>query len=130
MASPRGFEPRYRRESELTHHELKRWLANQVSTRGKRGQTNDGDEKDQLRRARYTANRRWNLLRAILNYAFESDTVKSDAAWRKVKPFSKVDRPRTVTVSAEQARNLLSNITDPLLGLASGALYTGSAWEN
>lgn len=111
--------------SELTHHELKKWLADQVNVRGKRGQTKDGDEKDQLRRARYTANRRWNLLRAVLNYAFESDTVKSDAAWRKVKPFSKVDRPRTVTVSAQQARALLTKIEDPLLGLASGALYTG-----
>jgi hypothetical protein len=44
--------------SELTHHELKKWLANQVTMRGTRGQTKDGDEKDQLRRARYTANRR------------------------------------------------------------------------
>jgi integrase len=93
--------------------------------RGTRGQTKDGDAKDQLRRARYTANRRWNLLRAVLNYAFESDTVKSDAAWRKVKPFPKVDRPRTVTVSAQQARALLGKIEDPLLGLASAALYTG-----
>jgi integrase len=111
--------------SELTHHELKKWLANQVTIRGTRGQTKDGDEKDQLRRARYTANRRWNLLRAALNYAFESDTVKSDAAWRKVKPFPKVDRPRTVTVSAQQARALLGKIEDPLLGLASAGLYTG-----
>ncbi len=85
--------------SELTHHELKKWLVDQVSVRGTRGQTKDGDEKDQLRRARYTANRRWNLLRAVLNYAFESDTVKSDAAWRKVKPFPKADRPRTVIPS-------------------------------
>jgi len=91
--------------------------------RGTRGQTKDGDEKDQLRRARYTANRRWNLLRAVLNYAFESDTV--NAPWRKVKPFPKVDRPRTVTVSAQQARALLGKIEDPLLGLASAALYTG-----
>lgn len=29
----------------------------------------------------------------MLNYAFESDTVPSDAAWHKVKPFRNVDRP-------------------------------------
>jgi integrase len=112
--------------SELTPHELNKWLHDQVSARGNRGQTKDGaDEKDQLRRARYTANRRWNLLRAVLNYAFESDAVKSDAAWRKVKPFRNVDRPRTVTASVREARGLLSKLADPLLALASGALYTG-----
>jgi integrase len=110
--------------SELTHHELKKWLADQVNARGNRGQAKGGDEKDQLRRARYTANRRWNLLRAVLNYSFESDTVKSDSAWRKVKPFAKVDRPRTVTASAEQARALLGKLSDPLLPIAKGALYT------
>jgi integrase len=124
----RFIEPKLgsREVSELSHHELKKWLVDQVTTRGNRGQTIDGaDEKDRLRRARYTANRRWNLLRAILNNSLESDAVKSDAAWRKVKPFAKVDRPRTVTVSAEQARALLTKIVEPLLGLAKGALYTG-----
>jgi integrase len=112
--------------SELSHHELNKWLHDQVSAHGKRGQTQDGaDEKDMLRRARYTANRRWNLLRAVLNYSFESDAVKSDVTWRKVKPFRNVDRPRTVTATVEQARNFLSKLTDPLLGLAKGALYTG-----
>jgi integrase len=115
-----------REVSELTSHELNRWLQAQVAARGNRGQTKDrGDEKDALRRARYTANRRWNLLRAALNYAFESDAVPSDAAWRKVKPFRNVDRPRTVTASLEQARALLGKLTGPLLGLAKGALYTG-----
>lgn len=61
----------------------------------------------------------------MLNYAFESDAVKNDTAWRKVKPFRNVDRPRTVTASKEQARALLTKIQYPLLGLASGALYTG-----
>lgn len=112
--------------SELTPHELNRWLQAQVGARGERGQTKDrGDEKDALRRARYTANRRWNLLRAVLNYAFESDAVPSDAAWRKVKPFRNVDRPRTVTATLEQARALLGQLSGPLLPLAQGALFTG-----
>jgi integrase len=124
-----------REASDLTHHELNKWLHDQVTSHGNRGQASDGDEKDRLRRARYTANRRWNLLRAVLNYAFESDAVKSDAAWRKVKPFRNVDRPRTVTASVEQARKLLERLAVPsavdylnftkLLGLAKGALYTG-----
>ena len=41
-----------REVSELTHHELKKWLADQVNVRGKRGQTKDGDEKDRVLPAR------------------------------------------------------------------------------
>ena len=114
-----------REVSELTHHELNKWLHDQVSKHGVRGQSQEGDEKDRVRRARYTANRRWALLRAVLNYAFRTDAVKSDSAWRKVQPFRSVDRPRTVTASVEQARKLLGKLTGPLQGLARGALYTG-----
>jgi integrase len=111
--------------SELTQHQLKKWLVDQVTTRGNRGQTLGGDKKDKLRRAQYVANRRWILLRAVLNNAFRDDLVKSDTAWRKVRPFPNVDRPRTVTASADQARELLAQLTDPLLGVATAALYTG-----
>jgi integrase len=112
--------------AELTTHELKQWRNDQVKLRGNRGQSKGpADESDLLRRARYTANRRWTLLRAILNNSYENDVVKSDHAWRKVEPFENVDRPRTVTASAEQARRLLGVIADPLLGLAVGSLCTG-----
>jgi integrase len=112
--------------AELTTHELKKWRNDQVSLRGNRGQSKGAaDEADLLRRARYTANRRWTVLRAILNDSYNSDLVRSDDAWRKVEPFANVDRPRTVTATAEQARRLLGVITDPLLGLAAGSLYTG-----
>jgi hypothetical protein len=97
--------------SELTTHELKKWRNDQVNLRGNRGQSKGpADETDLLRRARYTANRRWTLLRAILNNSYENDVVKSDHAWRKVEPFGNVDRPRTVTATAEQARRLLGLI--------------------
>lgn len=112
--------------AELTSQELARWLQAQATARGKRGQTKDrGDDKDALRRARYTANRRWTLLRAVLNHAFQSDAVPSDAAWRKVKPFRNVDRPRIVTATLEQCRALLDQLDAPLLALAQAALFTG-----
>jgi integrase len=121
-------EPKFgsREVAELTTHDIEKWLLDQVSTHGERGQLTEGaDAKDLLRRARYTANRRFNLLRAILNSAYRKDRVKSADAWRKVQPFQKVDRPRTVFVDIEPARKLLANTTDPLLGVAAGALYTG-----
>jgi integrase len=111
---------------ELTTYELRKWLKDQVGKRGNRGQSKEGaDAKDLLRKAQYTANRRFNLLRAILNNSYRDDVVKSADAWRKVQPFQGVDRPRTVTASADQARKLLGKIAEPLLGLAQAALYTG-----
>lgn len=112
--------------AELTSQDLARWLQAQATARGKRGQTKErGDDRDALRRARYTANRRWTLLRAVLNHAFQSDAVPSDAAWRKIKPFRNVDRPRTVTATLEQCRALLEKLQGPLLALAQAALFTG-----
>lgn len=111
--------------AELTTHELNQWLIAQTHQHGGRGQLKTEDRKDQLRRARDTANRRWTLFRSILNYAFTSDAVTTDTAWRKVKPFENVDRPRTVTVTAEQARLLLHKLGGPMRQIATGALYTG-----
>lgn len=109
----------------LTKLRLDRWLKAQVTQRGKRGQSEEGDEADKLRRAQYTSNRRWTLLLAILNSAFEADLVKSDAAWRKVQPFPNVDRPRKVSADVPQATELLRVCVDPLKGIAAGGLYTG-----
>jgi integrase len=111
--------------SELTTHDFEKWLAEQVTAHGERGRTEGTDEKDLRRRAQYTANRRFNLLRAILNSSYRKDLVKSADAWRKVRPFQKVDRPRTRVLTAVQAKALLEKLTEPLRGLAHGALLTG-----
>lgn len=70
--------------SELTTGDLEKWLAAQIP------QTDDNDMR---RAAQATANRRWNVLRAILNSAFRKDPVKvpSDSAWRRVRAFQKAD---------------------------------------
>lgn len=74
--------------SQLTTGDLEKWLAAQVPKT---------DDKEERRAAQATANRRWNVLRAILNSAFRKDQVRvpSDGAWRRVRAFAKVDRPRT-----------------------------------
>lgn len=103
---------------ELTTPQLRGWLSDQV------GQQPD---KDAERRAKATANRRWTLLRAILNAAFrdQPDAVPTDAAWRRVKPFANVDRPRLRNLTADEARALLSALPNPWKPLAEGALLTG-----
>ena len=104
--------------SEITTGDLERWLAAQVP------QTEDREKR---RAAQATANRRWTVLRAILNSAFRKDParVPSDAAWRRVRPFPKADQPRTRTLTADECKRLLSKIEGPLRAMAQGALYTG-----
>jgi integrase len=104
--------------SEITTGDLEKWLASQVP------QTEDRDKR---RAAQATANRRWSVLRAILNSAFRKDParVPSDGAWRRVRPFAKTDRPRTRTLTTEECKLLLSKLEGPLRAMAQGALYTG-----
>jgi integrase len=112
--------------ADLSVHELEQWLAAQVTTHGTgRKRSPGGDAKDALRRARDTANRRLNLLKAVLNSSYRKDLVISADAWRKVRAFQRVDRPRTVTLTAAQARTLLAKLDEPLRSLARGALATG-----
>ena len=103
---------------ELTTGEIKRWLAALVL------ETADREER---RRAQATANRHWNLLRAILNSAYENEPerVPSADAWRRVRPFENVDRPRTRTITAAEARELIKCLPRALRALAQASLYTG-----
>jgi hypothetical protein len=80
--------------SELTTGDLEKWLAAQIP---------HSDDNDKRRAAQATANRRWNVLRAILNSAFRKDPVRvpSDGVWRRVRAFQKADRPRTRTTVSD-----------------------------
>ena len=84
----------------LTADRLLRWR-NNLATRPKRVRTkltadrpasrevpNDDDAR---RKRKATANRILTMLKACLNRAFQAGRVPSDQAWRRVKPFPKVD---------------------------------------
>jgi integrase len=104
--------------AELTTGDVERWLAQQVPA------TSD---KEQRRRSQATANRRFSVLRAILNSAYRKDSarVPSADAWRRVRAFQKVDRARQRFLSEAEATALLAALAPPLRALATGALYTG-----
>jgi integrase len=104
--------------SEISTGDLEQWLISQVP---------QVDDREKRRAAQATANRRWTVLRAILNSAFRKEParVPSDAAWRRVKAFAKADRPRTRTLTAEECKRLLAKLSKPLDDLARGSLYTG-----
>jgi integrase len=113
----------------LTTGELERWLAAQLDSHGVRRRAGHGalDPRESRRRAQYTANRRFNLLRAILNSAYRKDPsrVPNADAWRRVRAFQRVDRPRTRVLTATECSRLVATLPMPLRQLALGALYTG-----
>jgi integrase len=105
--------------NDLTTRDLERWLAEQVPAT---------DDRDERRAHRATANRRWSVLRAILNSAHRKDKVRVPRtdAWRDVQAFPKVDAPRKVVLaSGEDAVRLLDALEPTARALATGALYTG-----
>src|SRR3954454_18457254 len=84
----------------LTTDRLNRWR-NKIATQPKRVRskrtasepaTRETADDDDARRARKaSANRILTVLKAALNRAFYADRVASDTAWRKVRPFKRVD---------------------------------------
>lgn len=105
--------------ADLTTGDLEKWLAHHVPKT---------EDREKRRAAQATANRRWTVLRAILNSAYRKDAsrVPSADAWRRVRPFQKVDRPRTRTLTAAEAKRLLDALPGDLRALARGSLYTGA----
>ncbi|MEE8293921.1 MAG: site-specific integrase [Kiloniellales bacterium] len=78
------------------------------------------------RRRRSTANRVLTTLKAALNHAFEDrDDIKTDIAWRKVKPFRGVDAARIRYLKVDEARELVKSARPALAWLIRGALATG-----
>ena len=71
--------------SKLTTRQIEQWRNNLVDT------SRDGDA---LRASKDSANRNLSQFKAALNRAFNSGTVASDKAWRRVKPFPKVGAAR------------------------------------
>jgi integrase/recombinase XerD len=64
---------------------------------------------------------------AALNHAYRSrrEDVPSADAWRAVRSFRNVDRPRKRFLSVDEAKRLLTAMPADFRRLARGALYTG-----
>ncbi len=87
------------------------------------------DDPEVERRSKASANRIMSSLRAALNRAFqdESNNIPSDAAWRRVKQFREVVRPRQVHLDVAQANRLINVCSGAFRRLVTAALLTG-AW--
>jgi integrase len=118
----------------LTTDKLNRWR-NKLATepkriRKKRMATEPAtratpDDEDARRARKATANRILTMLKAALNRAFHSDRVSSDTAWRKVKPFKRVDEAVVRYLSAAEARRLVDACAEDFRKLVQAALLTG-----
>ena len=81
---------------------------------------------DEKRARRATANRVFNVLKAILNRAFQNGLVGDDSEWRKVKPFPKVDEARIRFLSDAEAVRLVNACSAELRSLVRAALLSGA----
>jgi integrase len=83
---------------------------------------------DEKRARRATANRTWTVLRAALSRAFEAGEAADDAAWRRVRPFQKVDAARTSYLTIEECGRLINAAGVEFRSLLRAALETGARY--
>jgi integrase len=122
----------------LTTDRINRWR-NKLATQPKRVRkkltaaepaTRETPDDEDARRARKaTTNRVLTMLKAALNRAFHGDRVSSDSAWRRVKPFKKVDEAVVRYLSAAEARRLVRACPDDFGKLVQAALLTGCRYS-
>lgn len=92
------------------------------------GLIQDGQREEETRRAKDSANRNLTTLKALLNHAWRTGKVGSNAAWSKVKAFEKVSEARKVFLTAEQRKRLLGNCTGAFRDLVEAGLLTGARY--
>ena len=122
----------------LTTDRLLRWR-NSLATRPKRVRTKRAaetpatreipDDDDARRKRKATANRIITMLKAALNRGFQAGRVASDQAWRRVKPFAKVDEAVVRYLTAEEVRRLFSCCRSDFRALVQAALLTGCRYS-
>jgi integrase len=124
--------------SELTSKRLQGWLAamaaSRAQSRPKKGSKPvyrsepEGDEA--IRKRRATANRVLNMLKAILNHAFDEGHVAVRDAWgRKLKSFRGVDSARARYLSIAEAGRLINASAPAFRPLVRAALETGARYS-
>lgn len=83
------------------------------------------DPEDAKRRRRATANRVLTVLKAALNHAFRDGNVRSDDAWRRVRPFRGVEEPVVRYLQGDEMQRLVNACDPDFAQLVRAALLTG-----
>jgi integrase len=106
----------------LTKTMLDRWLASMVIK---------SDDPERIRQSKDSANRVLSMAKALLNHAIRDPSygLTDDSAWRFVKPFHGVSKPREVRYTDEEVRRLVDSAGDvALANLITGAYLTGARY--
>lgn len=83
---------------------------------------------EEKRRRQSNANRVLTVLKAALNKAFRAEKIASDSAWRRVKPFAKVDAPRLRYLQDDEAKRLVNAAAADFRPMIQAALLTGARY--
>src|SRR5262249_4879376 len=81
-----------------------------------------------LRCRQVSANRIRTILFAALNLAYRDGKVSSDAAWRQVKPFQRVDAARIRYLTVAESQRLINAAQPDFRQLVQAALLTGARY--
>jgi len=121
----------------LTFEMLNNWK-NKLATSPKRKrtglgkeqqfETNQEDDPEYNRKRRATANRIINMLKAILNHAFNNDKVKNNEVWSKLKPFKNVSEPKIRFLTPNECERLLNSCDPDFKLLVRAALLLGARY--
>ncbi|MEM7276942.1 MAG: site-specific integrase [Pseudomonadota bacterium] len=85
----------------------------------------DMRDSDVLRKRRASVNRTLCVLRAALNYAFDSDILSSDLAWQKLHGFKGVENTQVKFLAHADIKPLLAACESDFRALVQAALFTG-----
>ncbi|HET6607502.1 MAG TPA: hypothetical protein VFG62_12560 [Rhodopila sp.] len=121
---------------DLTPGDINGWL-NKLATSpamlrtkaGKQRNVRPAEDEDAKRARRASANRILTVLKAALNAAWKRGDVDSDTAWRRVKPFAKVDAPRIRWMEDAEAVRLDNACPSDFRMIVRAALLTGADWS-
>lgn len=124
--------------AKLTTRRIRDWHQNlafaPVPLRAKQGEKPKArkphfDPAEALRRRKVTANHKLTVLKALLNHAFRENQVASDIAWRKVRPFPRVDVAIVRFLSEEEVLRLLNVTGAAFQRLIYAAIMTGCRYQ-
>lgn len=117
---------------DLNPGRLRRWHQKIAATPPRRRSRKGSEPKEgrletpeDHRRRKVTANRALAVLKAALNMAYREAKVPSDDAWRRVRPFKRVDRPKIRYLEHDEATRLLNACEPDFRRLVRAALLTG-----
>jgi integrase len=88
----------------------------------------DKDDQEAVRRRKASANRTLVILRAALKRAWEAGKIKSDDAFRRVRPFKGVNAARVRYLSIAESQRLINACDADFRLLALAALTTGARY--